>query len=524
MSRRTRLSCSLAAACSTAALLFTSPCALSQSGLPYTIEPPEGSVEFGRSVASGGDVDGDGLPDIFVADPAFRVGNDIVGRWFIFSGSDGSLIFSETGERSLEGLGVPWIVGDFVGDLDGDGRDEFIVGLPAAERLRGVVLVYSITRREPLFTFIGEAERDLLGIEVRGVGDVTGDGVPDFAFVAQDIPAGFVSVRSGATGEEVYRVAAGGQRRPRRIRAAGDLDGDRVPDLIIGSFLSGQGQGAREGEVRAVSGTSGETLWFVQHTSTVGWALAAGADLTGDEVPDVVTMRYSPQHVLLISGSTGSVVAVLDAPDVGENWGGSLALANANADGPADLIVLRVTPARAGLDVLAASSGRIIHWVQGDAGAFPLYQFTGNEVAVADVNGDGSDDFIIGSVGSGVVVHGGSPLLLHFSERRSDYNITPGQAYAFTVVGARPGRTIHLLASIAGNGCTFIPRLGICIDLDQRIHRLGSAVAEPDRTARFTLEASPNLPRGPLWLQAIDPSDPNRGPITSNVMRLEVVD
>ncbi|KAA0239027.1 hypothetical protein EDM76_03940, partial [bacterium] len=105
--------------------------------------------------------------------------------------------------------------------------------------------------------------------------------------------------------------------RYRLFRAA-----DAAKDQSYVLYMLGQAQLSRtllplgdltKGEVRAVSGTSGETLWFVQHTSTVGWALAAGADLTGDEVPDVVTMRYSPQQVLLISGSTGSVVAVLDA-------------------------------------------------------------------------------------------------------------------------------------------------------------------------------------------------------------------
>ena len=505
------------------ALAGLSTAALGQGGLPYTIEPPEGSVEFGRSVASGGDVDGDRLPDIFVADPAFAVGNDIVGRWFIFSGAGGSMIFSEVGERPYLPTWDPIIIPAFIGDLDGDDRAEFIVGLPDAEGHRGVVMVYSLSRREPIYTFIGNATDDLLGLEVRGVGDVNRDDVPDFAFVGRyNVPA-FVSVRSGATGEEIYRIDITTDTRARRIRSAGDLDGDLVPDLVVGSSGGGQG-GAFSAAFHAVSGANGERLWSAELGSWAGFSLAAGVDLSGDDVPDVVTAGQFPDRALVLSGATGAQILTLEAPVQGELWGLNLNFANVNGDGAADLVAARFAGGRFGIDALETRRGRVLHWAQGTASNGVIRLLTGNETAVADVNGDGSDDFIIGSVGAGVSVFGGSPLLLNFAEMRDNYDLTRGQPYDFTVGGGRPERTMHLLGSVTGNGCTFIQRLGICIDLDQRIYRLGAATTDPQRVARFTVQVPLNMPLGPVWLQAIDPADPARGAIKSNVMRLEVVD
>jgi hypothetical protein len=79
-----------------------------------------------------------------------------------------------------------------------------------------------------------------------------------------------------------------------------------------------------------------------------------------------------------------------------------------------------------------------------------------------------------------------------------------------------------LLGSVRGHGCTFVNQLGLCIDLDPRIYRLGSSQADELGAARFRVLVPRYAPLGPLWLQALDVNDPERGAIVSNVLEVEI--
>ncbi len=483
-----------------------------QDGLPYTIAPLEGSVEFGRSVASGGDVDGDGLPDIFVADAGYRSNSMRVGRWSIHSGRDGAMIWSAAGDTP-DDLG--WIVGAFIGDVDGDQRADIVVGAAGTRNGIRAIRVYSGIDGTMLYSVDAPGLYDLCA-----VGDVDGDLIPDFAHVDVDIMVSRLVIRSGANGSEILRVSPASDWFT-RVRGGGDLNGDHVPDLLIGARNPG-GSGPAFWML-AISGVTGRTLWETRHMNwSVGYAIATGTDVTGDGVWDIATMLHIGIDGVILNGANGRLLRTFSAAVPSNLWGVRLDFADVNGDGAVELLGLRWQEPRFGLDAIDCES-RAIHWAEGMQGSNPILIW-GYEAAVADLNGDGSDDFIIGSVGAGVSVFGGSPLLLNFAEMRDNYDLTRGQPYDFTVGGGRPGRTMHLLGSITGNGCTFIQRLGICIDLDQRIYNLGSAISDVERVARFTLDVPPLFPRGPVWLQAIDPADPARGAIKSNVMRLEVVD
>ncbi|MCC6908381.1 MAG: VCBS repeat-containing protein [Phycisphaerales bacterium] len=497
--------------------------ALGQGGLPYTIEPPQDSVDFGRSVASGGDIDGDGLPDIFVSDPAYANQNGVVGRWFVFSGADGSMIWSVTGERPCESFQEYNIVGAFIDDLDGDERAELIVGVPTADSRAGVAYVLSGRTGDRIFEYAGAGPEHKFGKDVTGLSDLNGDRVPEFAIITDAQTPGSVVVYNGATGVPLLQSPA--SRYPAsQVRDGGDLDGDTISDIVVGTRKIPSGN-AMAGEVFAFSGRTGELLWNnVQADWGFGFNITTGTDFTGDNVPDVLSRRWPDEKIVVISGASGHIVASHIPPSIGNKWGSNMALADVNADGKLDLVGMRLSDGRFGLDVVNPRTARILHWAEGLNPSHWFSYYFGNEMAVADVNGDGSADFVIGSVGSGVQVFGGSPLLLNLVSRITNYDLTRGEPYGFTVGGGTPGRTMHLLGSISGNGCTFIPQLGICIDLDQCIYRLGAAVTDPERVAHFSVQVPLNIPLGPVWLQTVDPADPSRGPITSNVMRLEVVD
>ncbi len=516
LTRRTRTTANLFTAVAATALCTS---AIAQDGLPYAIVPPQGSFSFGRILASGGDVDGDDLPDIFVGDPGVKQDGDWVGRWSMYRGRDGSLIWSVLGSEPQEGQPVPEASVTFIADLDGDGRDDVLLGLHQARQYAGVVQIYSGRTGEVIRQYIGGEWEDL-GYDVARLGDLNGDHVDDFAYTGKLESRGLTYVRSGATGDLLLAIDPPGGWSTRRMTGTGDLNGDHVPDLILATFQGGYGNFLTSRQF-AVSGANGKALWQVIQPDGVvaGAGLAAGVDLTGDDVPDVAMWMSSHDTIVILSGATGETVASYLAPLPGTYWGRILLFCDVNGDGRPDLAAARYGGIF-GIDVVNPLTGRVLHSVVGASGDLN----SADQIAMADVNGDGADDLILGSRSDGVRVFGGSPLLLDFAQRIQNYNITPGQSYDFTVGGGRPGRAVHLLGSITGNGCTFIQQLGICIDLDQRIYNLGHATTDADHIAHFTVDIPTRIPRSHLWLQALDPRDPTRGPITSNVMQLEITD
>jgi len=145
----------------------------------------------------------------------------------------------------------------------------------------------------------GRAGGDLFGASVAGAGDVDGDGVPDAvvgapgADPAGKSSAGSAFVFSGANGVLLHRFdgQAAGDYFGFSVAAAGDVNGDGRADLLVGAPLANPGGRTDAGSAFLFSGWNGALLRRFDGPTpgdALGWSVAGISDLSGDGVPDVI--------------------------------------------------------------------------------------------------------------------------------------------------------------------------------------------------------------------------------------------
>ncbi len=142
---------------------------------------PAKDYHLGISVDNAGDVNLDGNPDLIFGAHGLGPGGAYSGSAFVHSGSDGSLLFEFGGTSSFDFFGFT-VAG--AGDVDRDGYPDFIIGAreedePGGKFLAGAAYVYSGRDGGLLFRLAGEAFGDQLGWAVAGIGDLDGDGFPE---------------------------------------------------------------------------------------------------------------------------------------------------------------------------------------------------------------------------------------------------------------------------------------------------------------------------------------------------------
>lgn len=219
----------------------------------YELIGENASSETGRVISAGGDVDGDGVEDILITASYDSEGGPYAGAVHVVLGpvtddmdlgdSPGKLLGNGAYEYAGEALAM--------GDVDGDGRAEAIVGAYQGARAAGVA--YAVSDPDDGTMSLGSADYTLTGSTGEGLAislasrDTDGDGIDEvFAGAATNNDAGASAGAAylfyGPLAAELDSSDAEIQLLGESTRDAagtgvglGDLDGDGVMELLVGA-------------------------------------------------------------------------------------------------------------------------------------------------------------------------------------------------------------------------------------------------------------------------------------------------
>lgn len=300
----------------------------------------------GGCVGGPADVNGDGYDDILIGAQA---GNDLVpekpGELFIMLGKSRPVwgnycILSKSADIRLTGElawddstyrgGLAGFSIGVIGDLNGDGCDEILVGAPFFDGYRkdGGKVYLIAGRREgfsrnmllnetAIATFCRgrDAYRAKVGYAVAGIGDVNADGLSDFMMSAPGIDQAYLLFGRAEmnwgkefdlkNAEVVFISEAKREELGHQIEGVGDVNGDGIDDFIISAIRNRDG-GTAAGKIYLILGQPGgwdstnvnvnsAVASFIGEDThdLAGWSIAGIGDFDGDDYNDFIIGMFN---------------------------------------------------------------------------------------------------------------------------------------------------------------------------------------------------------------------------------------
>ncbi|WP_137180750.1 cadherin domain-containing protein [Roseomonas sp. AR75] len=379
----------------------------------------------GYAVAGIADLNGDGRADLVVGAPGNDAGGSDGGAAYVVwgkatragvdlanvaAGTGGYRITGVTGEAAGSALAT-------LGDLNGDGKAEILVGAPGADGGAGaayVVFGKGTTSAVDLanvaagiggYRITGISPGEAVGMSLAALGDVNGDGLGDMllgstglAYVvfgkADTAEVSLLDVADGIGGFAILPESWGDLDNI-AVAGGGDLNRDGINDIVIGASHNAEG-GFNAGAVYVVWGGGQGTVDLAMIAQGAGGAKVVGSagsytgssvavapDLDGDSAADLVIgspgLSLERVSVLYAPGSwqPDDNVYGTNGDDLLGAGSGSRHLVGEGDDS---------IYAFAGADSIDAGGGNDL--LDGGAGADTMRGGAGDDVYYVDVAGD----------------------------------------------------------------------------------------------------------------------------------------
>jgi hypothetical protein len=414
------------------------------AGLPsfpnWTTESNLWFADYGISVATAGDVNGDGYSDVVIGARFLSNGQPGEGRAYLYLGSNTGLasgpawLVESDQDSAYFGYSVAT-----AGDVDGDGFDDVLVGAYEyrnGEEGEGAAFLYSGSPGglsvSPVWSFEGDTPGAWTGISVATAGDVNDDGYSDVLVGAAAFSNGetsegrallFLGSKQGLgttpawSAESNQGVAYFGIS----LGTAGDVNGDGYDDVLIGSALYDNGEN-NEGRaflyLGSASGLSATPAWTAesnQDEAKLGWSVGTAGDINGDGYADVIIGALEYDGTMMDQGRAfvfhGSAAGLAPLPNwiatgdqAGANFGFPVATAgDVNDDGFADVVIGAFLYDRGQTDegavflYLGSATGLHVSADWSVDGNQSRCEFGHSTATAGDVNGDGVSDLVVGA-------------------------------------------------------------------------------------------------------------------------------
>ncbi|MEF8756324.1 MAG: FG-GAP-like repeat-containing protein [Accumulibacter sp.] len=354
------------------------------------------------------------------------------------------------------------------GDVNGDGLADFIVGAPESDPAAGSdagrsYVVFGKLDSAPVelsaivagsggFVINGRLANNHSGSSVAAAGDMNGDGLADLVLAAHGVWGAFgvvarsyvvfgktdtaaVDLSTIAVGNGGFVLTGRTAETPWSVASSGDVNGDGLSDLIVGTTLDGffdrgwrayivfGGNGAALVDLSTIAGGGGGFIIDGPGDATDRISVSGAGDFNGDGLADLIVGTYAGSISYVVFGKTGG--ATVNLTDLATGSGGFViegqhpgrsgisvaAAGDVNGDGLADVIVgdygSPVFSNRAGHSYVVFgrtdSGGVELSTIATGAGGFVINgqcarDYSGQSVAGAgDINGDGLADLIVGA-------------------------------------------------------------------------------------------------------------------------------